>query len=208
MTRFACRTLRTGAWVLAAALAAVGVVTAQFVVLALASFAALACGLAGLLVTRGLDDMDARHAPVAVPVMTGAVGGLSAVLVIAGLAVVVGAAAVPIVAVALALVLWRRLGPSGHADTPLADTPLAGVVPSLAELRDTLAALSDDELARAWRRSHTRLTQAGDSVELGRVSALRRWQLDELERRDPVGFRTWVGSGTWVTGDSAPFLGR
>lgn len=47
-----------------------------------------------------------------------------------------------------------------------------------------------------------------DASELDRVSELRRRQLDEMERRDPVGFRRWVGSGTWVTGDSAPFLRR
>jgi hypothetical protein len=44
-------------------------------------------------------------------------------------------------------------------------------------------------------------------VTLGRICAVRKQQLDEIERRDPTGFHRWISSGYWVRGDSAPFLG-
>lgn len=199
-TSAARRTVRVGFGVLAGTLGAVGAVTAGPAVVVVALFAAVVGGLIGLVLARCPGDLVARRTPVADPVMTGAVLGPCAVLLLAGLAVLAGAAAAPIVATVPVLALWRRLRAPG--------TGTVGAEQDGSDPCGTLAALSDAELARAWRCSHGRLCRARDGAELGRVSALRRRQLDEMERRDPVGFRRWVGSGTWVTGDSAPFLRR
>lgn len=188
-------------WVLAGALAAVGAATAQYAVATLAVFGAIAGAIAAYVGVRGPGDLAAREARAVVPIVVGAVAGLCAVLVLAGLAVLVGATTLPIVVTVLAVALLRRLRSSGRAGADASGSRVA-------DLRETLSTLSDGELARAWCRSHSRLAQARDGQEMERVSELRRRQLDEMERRDPVGFRRWVGSGTWVTGDSAPFLRR
>jgi hypothetical protein len=73
--------------------------------------------------------------------------------------------------------------------------------------RSGLAALSNAELAREWHTSYTALAAARDPRSLELICALRRCQLDEIERRAPGGFHRWIESGSWVRGDSAPFLG-
>jgi hypothetical protein len=47
------------------------------------------------------------------------------------------------------------------------------------------------ELCRQWRLSSARLHRVRDAAELDLVTALRAAYLDEFERRDPEGFRTW-----------------
>jgi hypothetical protein len=71
----------------------------------------------------------------------------------------------------------------------------------------TLANLSNAQLAREWHSSYTALAAARDPRSLERICALRRCQLDEIERRTPGGLQRWVESGNGVRGDSAPFLG-
>lgn len=68
-------------------------------------------------------------------------------------------------------------------------------------------ALAGWRLAREWSRSHEQLGRAREVATVERLRDLRRSLLDEMERRDPAGFRRWTGGAGWITGDSAPFLG-
>lgn len=132
--------------------------------------------------------------------LRGVVGGAGAVAIVSGLAVTFGPAAVPVASVGVALLLWRhrRSVRQAAVDTAAADRRMDGS----AELRG----LSDGELGRAWHRSHVLLGTAGTAAELDRLVAVRRSQLDEIERRDPEVLRRRASCASWVPGDSAPFL--
>ena len=131
--------------------------------------------------------------------------GLAAAPVVAGLIMMVGAATWPILLLVLAAGLWccPRNGRWRHA-YPIDPNP----DPDKPDPTDRLVDLSNSELGRAWVSSHARLRTARDGTQLDRLCALRRRQLDEMERRDPRGFRRWLGSGAWISGSTAPFLER
>lgn len=112
-------------------------------------------------------------------------------LAVCGLVAVAGIVAVPVVLLAAGIALVAR-----HVRP--AEAPPAGP--------GELAQLTPAELAREWRISYLRLGQARDPLTLATVVQLRARQLDEIERRDPAGYRRWVGSGNWVRCDSVPFL--
>ncbi len=126
--------------------------------------------------------------------------GQAAAAVLAGVMVLFADAAGPLVLAGLVVTggyltrLWRRSadGASGREPEPTR--------------ADTLTELSDAELGRAWRRSHAGLRRARDGAQLDRLYAVRRRQLDEMERRHPQGFRRWLHDGGSVSGSSAPFL--
>jgi hypothetical protein len=120
--------------------------------------------------------------------------------VVAGLSVVFGAAATPIVLVLVGLAVACRLfrGRAGRSATESVSVCL--------DTGDDLAALSDAELAQVWHQSHALLARTAGRAELERVCALRRRLLDEIERRDPAGFRRWFAGGGWIRADSVPFL--
>jgi hypothetical protein len=188
------RLTRVVIWSTGGILAVIGM-TAGPVVAVFGIFAGCLGALAGYGVA-----VRARH-PARIVVSTVvmfAAAGLGALFAVAGLVLAIGPAALPVAGLALgAAFWWRGGGPS--AKSPAADRPIGG--------EDDLRRLSNAQLGREWRRSHTMLVAARDAGELDRVSRLRRLQLDEMERRDPAGFGRWLGSGAWVLGDSAPFLG-
>jgi hypothetical protein len=131
-----------------------------------------------------------------------AAGALGAFAMV-GLSVLVGVEGAIVLALAGAAVagwwLWQRQWRwPGLPEAAAAAAELTG--------RNGLAALSNDQLGREWRRSHASLIRAGCLGEYSRIYALRRRQLDEMERRDPEGFDRWIFGGGWVTCDTAPFL--
>jgi hypothetical protein len=83
----------------------------------------------------------------------------------------------------------------------------ASPAPAPALNRQDLRMLTDRQLGHEWRRSRVLLSSAGTGDELARVCALRRRQLDEIERRDPTGFQRWMADGGWADGSTVPFLG-
>ncbi|HEY3563222.1 MAG TPA: hypothetical protein VGL05_37405 [Kribbella sp.] len=89
------------------------------------------------------------------------------------------------------------------ADNPVADWPmpkyLAAVVRSVGEL-------SDDELCLAWRRSFTQLQRAASADRRQAMVDVRRAYLDELERRHPDSFATWLASNPRAAGNPARFF--
>ena len=63
------------------------------------------------------------------------------------------------------------------------------------------------DLVHAWRHSFLLLATAwADPVRLAHICQQRRAYLDELARRDPVGFRRWIDSGARAAGDPSRYL--
>lgn len=174
-------TVRVGAWVLVGILAALGLVTAGLTLLMPAAVAAAI----GACVGWALAEGRSRRGPLGL-----AAACALGVPAVAGLAFVTGAATLVAAPAIVAALLWTRAKPTA-------------AVPSAA----SLAHLSNAELARQWHASYTALAMARDPRSLELICALRRRQLDEIERRAPGGYHRWIESGSWVRGDSAPFLG-
>jgi len=100
----------------------------------------------------------------------------------------------------------RSTAPAGVADdfdVPDGSVSLVDVLP----LDDPkVPSLSDDELCWAWRRSYPLIDRARHPQDFLRVAELRQRYLDELERRDPVGFRNWLEAGARAASDPARFM--
>lgn len=62
------------------------------------------------------------------------------------------------------------------------------------------------ELCRQWQLSCARLQWVRDAAELDLLTALRAAYLDEFERRDPEGFRSWTRHDTAGRSDPAGWL--
>jgi hypothetical protein len=66
--------------------------------------------------------------------------------------------------------------------------------------------LSDEELCLAWRRSFTQLQRAAGADQRQAMVDVRRAYLDELERRHPESFASWLASNPRAAGDPARFF--
>jgi hypothetical protein len=66
--------------------------------------------------------------------------------------------------------------------------------------------LSDEELCLAWRRSFTQLQRASSADQRQAMVDVRRAYLDELERRHPESFASWLASNPRAAGDPARFF--
>lgn len=173
-----------------------GLLGAVFGSPAVATGAVIVAFLAGFGGYATAQRRGQRTAPL---VVRYAVTGAAAVLVLGGAAFLVGPVAVPLAAGVVAAAAWRgRAGWHARAAAQAGDR---------AEPDEDLTTLTNAQLGREWRRSHSWLLRARTADELALVCRLRRRQLDEIERRDPSGFRRWLDGGSWVRGDSAPFLG-
>jgi len=144
---------------------------------------------------------------------------MGAILIVAGVATLAGGAVAAIlsltaVGVVLVLVL-RRLHSkrsAGGTVTPLtrwANAPAAPVPhgPATTPVRDLpVAKLSTAALGTEWLRTSSALT--GRLQPAARASIVRRRQetLDELERRDPVGFARWIAAGPVPGSNPAQFV--
>jgi hypothetical protein len=67
-------------------------------------------------------------------------------------------------------------------------------------------ALSTAELCRQWRDSYEALRYATTATARLRIVEARQHYLDELERRDPLGLRAWLGENASPAGDPSRFL--
>ena len=187
MTPAVTAIVRVGTWTLIGTLVALGLISTGT---ALVVPAGVAAGIGAVV---GWAVAGERTPKWVAPVAAAACG--TSVLAIAGLAVVAGPATFIVApAVVAPLLLTRRKRGTRFTQAP-ASTPA------------TLANLSNAQLAREWHSSYTALAAARDPRSLERICALRRCQLDEIERRTPGGLQRWVESGNGVRGDSAPFLG-
>jgi len=144
---------------------------------------------------------------------------MGTILVVAGVATLAGGAVAAIlslgaVGVVLTLVLRRLRTKRGSGGTvaPLtrwgsAPAAAAPSRPSTVPVRDLpVAKLPTAALGDEWLRTTSAL--AGRLQPAARASIVRRRQetLDELERRDPVGFARWIAAGPVPGSNPAQFV--
>ncbi|SEP07411.1 hypothetical protein [Amycolatopsis saalfeldensis] len=127
-------------------------------------------------------------------------------LAVTGLIAVAGAAtAVSSTLLLLAVAAWAgwrstaAKAPPAPDEAPPVRYPV--VLPPL-----VAADLATDELCVAWRRSYLELLRAVDEPSRQRVVRQRQEYLDELERRDSLGFARWLDSGARAGSDPRRFL--
>ncbi len=183
--------VRVGTWTLIGILAVLGLLTAGKAVV----LPALVATGVGAVVGCALAS---RHSVWMAAGLACAWG--AGVLAIAGLAVLAGPATVVAAPAVIAPLLWTNRTRT-RTRTRAAAAPVAAQAPS------SLANLSNAQLAREWHASYNALAMAHDLASMELICTLRRRQLDEIERRAPGDFQRWNSSGSWVRGDSAPFLG-
>jgi hypothetical protein len=66
--------------------------------------------------------------------------------------------------------------------------------------------LTDEELCMAWRVSFTLLQRADCVDRRAELASVRQGYLDELERRDPVGFMHWLDAGARAASNPIKFV--
>jgi hypothetical protein len=69
-----------------------------------------------------------------------------------------------------------------------------------------LGGLTDQQLCRAWSTSYGALHRQSSAAQVAAAVAERAKYLDELERRNPDGFATWLASGAHSPGNPLPYL--
>ena len=185
---------------LLAALAAVGgmsVGRSGLVAVLLAAVVA-ACLAAGFV--RDGDSPRPRQAAVDLA-WRAAVGTVAVLLVLSGCVVVIGGALTAMltgVALGGLLVRWAlrsaRRGPRATDATVL---PLTGAVTHGRPVRT----LTVEALGREWLDTSAALARTPDAAARRALVERRQEALDELERRDPVGFKRWLVEGATVDSD-------
>jgi hypothetical protein len=193
MTPAVTRIVRVGTWTIVCALAILGLITAGFAVLLPGLVATMVGGVVASSLAR---QRGAASSKTWIAGLGWGVGAGVGVLAVAGLVVVIGPGMIPAAAALGVPLVWAHRRPLKSVAAQEAEDDAA-----------PLRRLSNLQLARAWQTSYGRLAVAPDAAALDRLCALRKQQLDEIERRDPTGFHRWISSGYWVRGDSAPFLG-
>lgn len=189
--------LRGLLWVGVGVLGAVGLLSFAGPLLVLGSVAAVAGGILGhaLASRRGAArGRIARRLP-APSAGRGAAAGAVSVPVVAGLVTLIGPLVVPLGFLAVCLAVTAAAWRATSEERP------SGPGPDPAELQTMTTA----ELCRQWRGSSTLLATARGAGELGRVAQRRAALLEEIERRDPDGFRRWM-DGDALAGDPAFYL--
>jgi len=141
-----------------------------------------------------------RHPHAAGVAAAAAAVTVSALLAMAGSAALLGAAAAPVYLLLLlgtGFGLWRhRVAWRAYATaiTQVTLLPVAG------------AGLDVRALCLAWQRSHASLHGLPAGPARTELVATRARLLDELEQRDPVGFRHWLHRSVHASSDPSHYL--
>ncbi|MFI7068407.1 hypothetical protein ACIBL3_45990 [Kribbella sp. NPDC050124] len=211
------RTYRVLWWSIAAPVAAVGIASA------IATSSVLTVGIVFVMMAfclgtlsanlQSLDQDGAVHKPVSISAAARhgcAAGGT--VVALFGLATVVEVVVLP-VAVVLALTSPAALNrwlpgrvvsaPTGEGDC---DDTCPRVEGSAEPSESGVEAMTGPELCMAWRRSFVELQRAESAEAMAGIADLRREILDELERRNPLGFDHWMASGARAPSDPSRYL--
>ncbi|MFF0269776.1 hypothetical protein [Kribbella sp. NPDC004536] len=215
-------------------LATIGVLTALVFVSPatnLAAFLVAALTMGAVCLSIGLGR-DLPNADLVRVVPRGAVLGGLCVLAVCGYAAAVGARTVTLVLLVLGVsppvVDWLRSGRTprpvrparplrrmsrGPGRRPAKKLPKAPVLQQdlpmpkyLTAVVRSVCELSDEELCLAWRRSFTQLQRIAGADRRQAMVDVRRAYLDELERRHPDSFATWLASSPRAAGDPARFF--
>ncbi|NIK61696.1 hypothetical protein [Kribbella shirazensis] len=156
----------------------------------------------------------------------GVIGGLC-VLSVCGYAAAIGARTVTllllIVGVSPPVLGWLRSGPAERPAQPRhrpslrlpkaskhvvqkhqdEEWPMPKYLPAVIR---SVGELTDEELCLAWRRSFTQLERTTSADRRQAMADVRRAYLDELERRHPESFATWIASNPRAAGNPARFF--
>jgi hypothetical protein len=155
----------------------------------------LAAGIARETPSRGRRPVDlAWRASVATVAVLLVLNGL---VVIAGSTITSGLVG----AALLAVVARCALRTAREGRRPRA---VAAVVPL--SVPGDVRSLSVPELGREWVRTSALLREVSDPATRQGLVRRRQEALDELERRDPVGFARWLASGATVDDDPTAFV--
>ncbi len=203
--------------ILGTILGAVFLAAGLFAASSLLPLLALVGAVVGVCTYTALEDGDGRSGtlrrrrPRSLAALS-AIGTIVGIYVAVGMIVLVGAAlGALLLAAAMAVVAHRVLRGRWAASAP--EAPPAHALPGEHRrplpvlLPDDAATSTTSQLCRAWRVSYLVLENTHDPVRLAEVAALRRAYLDELDRRDPDGFRRWLEDGARAAGDPARYIG-
>jgi hypothetical protein len=200
------RVYRAVAAAAACLLAAVGCVVLA-VVSPIAFVGVIAVGLiVGLVVATHLPEVAGEFPATSRPQRDAADIGaiaaavtLAALLALAGSAAVLGAAAAPVLLLlflALGAGLWRhRAAWWAYA-----------IAVARAETPSPPGAMTVRALCLAWQRTHSSLHGLPTGPARAELISTRERLLDELEQRDPVGFRHWLHRGVHASSDPGHYL--
>jgi hypothetical protein len=186
-----------------AALAAVGGVSLGGSGLVAVTLAGIVAACLGAGIARDSDTPHPRQAAVDAAWRTG-VGTIGVLLLLSGCAVLAGGAVTAILAgVALGAVLTRWALRSVRSDRSVRG---GTVVPLVGAYGAPVRTLSVEALGREWLRTSAALAQTASSLAREALVDRRQEALDELERRDPVGFARWLAAGATVDSDPTRYV--
>lgn len=222
--------------VAAGALALPGLVVAALAVpvVALVVIAAVAGLVAGLVARVGRRRREPGATRARAGAATAFAAGAVAALAAAGLTVLLGPSGLALWLLVLVISpqaaswcgsrLGPRLGlrpvadppappdpPGGARTLPSPDSHRHGDAADAADAADAielqrLRSLTDAELSLVWRKSFTAVHQVRHGAELEQVGRERGRYLDEIERRNPMGFGRWMASGARASSDPSRYL--
>ena len=190
----------------------------------------VAVGIAGTLAActaAGIARDVPRHDHRTVAESAAQAGGwtVGLLLVLAGLAALAGGL-VALLAVVVGVSAWLGLRamrssarPAGPARPPRAEpwattgaevlllpVPPSDPGPVRSDAASSVSGLTTPALGREWLRSTTALSGRMAPVERQALVRRRQETLDELERRDPVGFARWLAEGPVPGSDPAAYV--
>jgi hypothetical protein len=135
-----------------------------------------------------------------------AVGTVAVLLVLSGCVVLAGGALTALLAgVAVGGVLVRWAVRSARTTSPATGATVLPL-PGVSAGTDPVRTLTVEALGREWLRTSAALGQARDAAVRQALVERRHEALDELERRDPAGFRRWLAEGATVDSDPARYV--
>ena len=185
-----------------AAIAAIGGVSLGGSGLVAVALAAAVAACLGAGIVRDGDVGQPRQAVVDAAWRT-AVGTVGVLLVLSGCAVLAGGAVTAMVAgcgLGAVLVRWAL------RSRQRVERPSGGTVVPLTGAGAPVGSMTVQDLGREWLRTSAALAQLRSPVARQALVARRQESLDELERRDPVGFARWLDAGATVDSDPARYV--
>jgi hypothetical protein len=185
-----------------ASLAAIGGVSLGGSGLVAVTLSAVVTACLGAGIARDGNSSEPRQAAVDAAWRT-AVGTVAVLLVLSGSVVLAGGAVTALlVGFALGAVLARWALRSARADRRSGAT----VIPLPGAGGQPVHMLTVQALGREWLRTSAALAQARGAVARQALVDRRQAALDELERRDPMGFARWLAEGATVDSDPARYV--
>jgi hypothetical protein len=191
--------------VVSAGLLSVAVLAAASVVVLRGPAALLVPLAAGLAAGAAAGATDKGRAAAADAAWKAAAITVTAIVAIAGLAVLAGGPVAAIVGLGSAVVAAVALLLRGRPIREVSLKRNGSQAVSRDRSRVPVSRLGTSALASEWWQSATALADQVDLMMRGALVQRRQEVLDELERRDPIGFARWLAVGAPPASDPAEF---